>query len=91
MENQYENQGPQDLNVPQMGFAANFESKIADLLKKVDNGNIFKNIIDFVFKALSYLFLVFGILATVSNIFGDDGYWFSSLFTCDIYSIYSYQ
>jgi hypothetical protein len=74
MENQYENQGPQDVNVPQMGFVANFESKIADLLKKVDNGNIFKNIIDFVFKALAYLFLVFGILSTVSNIFGDDGY-----------------
>lgn len=33
MENQYESQGPKDVNVPQMGFVANFESKIADLLK----------------------------------------------------------
>ena len=50
------------------------EKKVKSLLDKTDSGTLFKLIFDFIFKALSYLFLVFGIISCIINIFGDDGY-----------------
>ena len=50
------------------------EKKVKSLLDKTDSGTLFKLIFDFVFKALSYLFLVFGIISCIINIFGDNGY-----------------
>ena len=78
MEDQYSppTSSPHPENVPinNKGFIQNLEKKIEDVLGKIDNGNIFKTIIDFVFKAFSYIFLIFGTLSCVINIFGDDGY-----------------
>lgn len=72
MENQYENQGPQDVNVPQIGFVTNFESKIADLLEKIDNGNIFKTIIILFFRLIGWGIIASGLWACVINMFSDD-------------------
>ena len=47
---------------------------VKSLIEKTDSGTLFKLIFDFIFKALSYLFLVFGIISCIINIFGDDGY-----------------
>ena len=48
------------------------EKKVKSLLDKTDSGTLFKIIFDFIFKALSYLFLVFGIISCIINIFGDN-------------------
>ena len=50
------------------------ENMVKSLIEKTDSGTLFKLIFDFIFKALSYLFLVFGIISCIINIFGDDGY-----------------
>ena len=55
-------------------FLNSLEKKVKYLLDKTDSGALFKVIFDFIFKALSYLFLVFGIISCIINIFGDDGY-----------------
>ena len=84
MEDQYSppTSSPPPENVPinNKGFIQNLEKKIEDVLVKIDNGNIFKTIIDFVFQAVAWLFLIFGAYSSVINIFGDDGY-FSNLET----------
>jgi len=75
MENQNASEAQATINNPvDNGFAGGVEKKVKDLLDKIDNGNIFKSIIDFIFKAIAYLFLVFGVISCVINIFGDDGY-----------------
>ena len=50
------------------------ENMVKSLIEKTDSGTLFKLIFYFIFKALSYLFLVFGIISCIINIFGDDGY-----------------
>ena len=74
MENQYSTQETPPVSDSKEGFVQNIESKVKNLLDKIDNGNIFKTIIDFVFKIAAYLFLIFGALSCILNIFGDDGY-----------------
>ena len=72
-----ENQTPKVNNslLTSKNFLLNtLENKVKSLLDKIDSGTLFKLIFDFIFKALSYLFLVFGIISCIINIFGDDGY-----------------
>jgi len=75
MENQFEpKEKSLEDSLNKSGVLNNLESRIRALLDKIDNGSIFKNIIDYVFKALAYLVLIFGALSCVINIFGEDGY-----------------
>jgi len=74
MENQYSTPEPENVAPHKKGFVQNFDGKIEGVLQKIDNGNIFKTIIDFVFQAVAWLFLIFGAYSAVINIFGDEGY-----------------
>ena len=74
MENQYSTPEPENVDSNKKGFVQNFDGKVEGVLNKIDNGNIFKTIIDFVFQAFAWLFLAFGTYSAVINIFGDDGY-----------------
>ena len=74
MENQFSSQDTPPVITPKENVIQNLESKIKGLLDKIDNGDVFKTIVDSVFKISAYLFLIFGALSCVINIFGDDGY-----------------
>jgi len=74
MENQFSSQDTPPVISPKENVIQNLESKVKGLLDKIDNGDVFKTIVDSVFKISAYLFLIFGALSCVINIFGDDGY-----------------
>ena len=74
MENQFSSQDTPPVISPKENVIQNIESKVKGLLDKIDNGDVFKTIVDSVFKISAYLFLIFGALSCVINIFGDDGY-----------------
>jgi len=74
MENQFSSQDTPPVIAPKENVIQNLESKVKGLLDKIDNGDVFKTIVDSVFKISAYLFLIFGALSCVINIFGDDGY-----------------
>jgi len=74
MENQFSSQDTPPVIAPKENLIQNLESKVKGLLDKIDNGDVFKTIVDSVFKISAYLFLIFGALSCVINIFGDDGY-----------------
>ena len=74
MENQFSSQDTPPVIAPKENVIQNLESKVKGLLDKIDNGDVFKTIVDSVFKISAYLFLIFGALSCIINIFGDDGY-----------------
>jgi hypothetical protein len=74
MENQFSSQDTPPVITPKENVIQNLDSKVKGLLDKIDNGDVFKTIVDSVFKISAYLFLIFGALSCVMNIFGDDGY-----------------
>jgi len=74
MDNQFSSQDTPPVITPKENVIQNLESKVKGLLEKIDNGDVFKTIVDSVFKISAYLFLIFGALSCLINIFGDDGY-----------------
>ena len=84
MENQYSTPKLEEVVPNNQGFVQNFDGKVENMLQKIDNGNIFKTIIDFVFQAVAWIFLIFGAYSAVINIFGDEGYFSNFKFLEDI-------
>lgn len=70
MENQYS--PPENVK----NFKQNLDGKVEGVLQKIDNGNIFKTIIVFFFKLISWGIVAAGLWACIINIFSQikDGY-----------------
>ena len=54
--------------------AGDISSKIDGVLEAIDNGNVFKTIIVYLFRIMSFAILIGGVFICVSNLFGDSGY-----------------
>ena len=63
MENQYS--PPENVK----NFKQNLDGKVEGVLQKIDDGNIFKTIIVFFFKLISWGIVVAGLWACIINIF----------------------
>ena len=81
MENQYSTSEPENVAPHKKGFVQRAEEKAEDILKKIDNGNIFKSIIVLFFRLISWGILAAGLWACIINMFdGEYRYGYFSKF-----------
>ena len=72
MENQYSTQETPPVVAPKEGFGQKIESKVKDLLDKIDSGNVFKSIIVLFFRLIGWGIIVSGLWACIINMFSDE-------------------